>query len=163
FIAALVEVYRTQPIIMAMYGWSAMSRSQALQKQVLDELWQPLVKAIGALNEQPLRSRVILFLAEGRDLAAEAPAPDNSANPVVPIRLEPLTQISREHVADWLESDVVFSVLSQYLAEDQIGALIDEEILEWSSDPVQAIEEICYIFELENGIADIEADWRLAG
>ncbi|NEQ34315.1 MAG: hypothetical protein F6K04_25575 [Leptolyngbya sp. SIO4C5] len=38
-IAALVEVYRTQPIIMAMYGWSAMSRSQALQKQVLDELW----------------------------------------------------------------------------------------------------------------------------
>lgn len=162
-IEALVEVYRTKPIIMAMYGWSDGSRSQALQQQVLDELWQPLVEAIGALREQPFRSRVILFLAEGREQIDEDSAPDNSANPVIPIRLEPLTQISRDHLAEWFESDAVYPVLSQYVPEDQIGALIDEEILEWSSDPVQAIEEICYIFELENGIADIEADWRLAG
>lgn len=162
-IEALVRVYLTQPIIMAMYGWSGVSRSQALQKQVLDELWQPLVEAIGALKEQPLRSRVILFLAEGRELAAEAPAANNPANPVVPIRLAPLTEINQDHLADWFLSDEVFQRLSQHIPEDQIGALIEEEILEWSSDPVQAIEEICYIFELENGIADIEADWRLAG
>jgi hypothetical protein len=162
-IEALVQVYRTKPIIMAMYGWSDGSRSQALQKQVLDELWQPLVEAIGALEQQPLRSRVILFLAEGREQTNAAPAADQPANPVVPIRLEPLTQICPDHLADWFLSDKVFTSLSDHRSEDQIGALINEEILEWSADPDQAIEQICYIFGLENGIADIEADWRLAG
>lgn len=162
-IKALVQVYRTKPIIMAMYGWSGVSRSQALQKQVLDELWQPLVEAIGALEEQPLRSRVILFLAEGREQADESSAADDPANPVVPIRLEPLTQISNDHLAEWFESDAVYPVLSQYIPEDRIGALINEQILEWGSDPHQAIEEICYTFGLKNGISDIEADWRLAG
>ncbi len=162
-IESLVQVYRTKPIIMAMYGWSGVSRSQALQRQVLDELWQPLVEAIGALKEQPLRSRVILFLAEGQDQVAEAPTSNNPANPVVPIRLEPLTQINSDHLADWFLSDKVFPELSQNRSEAQIEALINEEILEWSADPDQAIEQICYIFGLENGIADIEADWRLAG
>jgi hypothetical protein len=162
-IEALVEVYRTKPIIMAMYGWSGVSRSQALQQEVLDELWQPLVEAIGALEQQPLRSRVILFLAEGREQAVEESAPDNLAPPVGPIRLAPLTEIRKDEIVDWVASDAVYPILSQFVPEDQIGALIDEVNLEWSCDPVQAIEEICYIFEFENGIADIEAEWRLAG
>jgi hypothetical protein len=84
-IEALVQVYRTQPIIIAMYGWSGVSRSQPLQNQVLDKLWQPLVKAIGALKDQPLRSRVILFLAEGREhRLMQRPAADQPANPVDP-------------------------------------------------------------------------------
>ena len=62
-----------------------------------------------------------------------------------------------------MESDVVYPKLSQLRTEAQLGTLINEEILEWDPDPVAAIEQICYIFELENGIADIEAEWRLAG
>lgn len=45
-IESLVQIYRTKPIIIAMYGWSRMNRSQTLQQQVLSELWQPLVEAI---------------------------------------------------------------------------------------------------------------------
>lgn len=163
-IDALVQIYRTKPIIIAMYGWSAMVRSQALQQQVLVELWQPLVEAIGRLETLPLRSRIILFLAEGHSSASTStlealPASD----PTVPIRLDPLTEITSDHLAEWMESDRVYSSLSQLLPEDQLETLINEEILQWDPDPVAAIEQICYIFELENGIADIEADWRLAG
>lgn len=163
-IDALVQVYCTKPIIMAMYGWSGMARSQTLQQQVLDELWKPLVEAVGALDGPPLRSRVILFLAEGHKPATlSAAAASSPANPVVPLRLEPLAAITSDHIADWMESDVVYPHLSQVIHPAQLGTLINEEILEWDTDPVAAIEQICYIFELENGIADIEAEWRLAG
>ena len=160
----LVQIYRTKPIIIAMYGWSSMNRSQTLQQQVLIDLWQPLVEAVGRLDGPPLRSRIILFLAEGPNLATASPteSPPHLA-PIVPIRLEPLTEITNDHIADWMESDRVYPKLSQLIPPDELGTLINEEILEWDCDPVAAIEQICYIFELENGIADIEAEWRLAG
>ena len=160
----LVQIYRTKPIIIAMYGWLSMNRSQALQQQVLTDLWQPLVEAVGSLDGPPLRSRIILFLAEGTTLAAPSPieSPPH-LDPIVPIRLEPLTEITNDHIADWMESDRVYPKLSQLIPPAEIGTLIDKEILEWERDPAAAIEQICYIFELENGIADIEAEWRLAG
>jgi hypothetical protein len=163
-IDALVQVYRTKPIIIAMYGWSGMARSQTLQQQVLTELWHPLVEKVGALEGPPLRSRVILFLAEGHEPATvSAPATASLPHPSVPLRLDPLTAITSDHIAEWMESDGVYPQLSQLIPQAQLGTLINEEILEWDSDPVAAIEQICYIFELENGIADIEAEWRLAG
>jgi hypothetical protein len=160
-IAALVEIYRTKPIIIAMYGWSGMARSQTLQQQVLNELWHPLVEAVGALETQPMRSRTILFLAEGHE-----PTVTNAiagSDRVIPIRLDPLAEITPDHIADWMESDCVFPILSQLMSEEQLETLMREDIPEWSSDPVEAIEEICYLFNLDNGIADIEAEWRLAG
>lgn len=163
-IAALVQVYQTKPIIIAMYGWSGMTRSQKLQQQVLNELWKPLVQAVGALETQPIRSRIILFLAEGCE-----PSPPNSLREsgagdlVLPTCLAPLTEITSDQVAKWIESDRVFPVLSQLMSAENLEILIREEILEWNSDPAYAIEQICYIFKLENGIADIEAEWRLAG
>jgi hypothetical protein len=160
----LVQVYRTKPIIIAMYGWSGMARSQTLQQQVLTELWHPLVEAVGALDGPPLRSRVILFLAEGHDPSiTRVNDALSSAKSIDPLRLDPLTEITSDHIATWMESDVVYPKLSQLRTEAQLGTLINEEILEWDPDPVAAIEQICYIFELENGIADIEAEWRLAG
>ena len=163
-IDALVQVYRTKPIIIAMYGWSGMARSQTLQQQVLTELWQPLVEAVGALEGPPLRSRVILFLAEGHESATvSAPAATSPPHPSVPLRLDPLAAITSAHIAEWMESDGVYPQLSELIPQAQLGTLINEEILEWSCDPVEAIQQICYIFELENGIADIEAAWRLAG
>ncbi|MEP1075178.1 caspase family protein [Leptolyngbya sp. PL-A3] len=162
-IDALVQIYRTKPIIIAMYGWTEMARSQTLQQDVLTKLWQPLVKAIGALEEQPVRSRAILLLAEGHDSAASASQVGSPDDADIPKRLAPLTEITYEHLADWMESDAVFSVLSQLMPQEQVELLIREEIQEWSTDPVQAIEQICYIFNLDNGIADIEAEWRLAG
>lgn len=160
-IDALVEIYRTKPIIIAMYGWSGMARSQALQKQVLTDLWQPLVEAVGGLETQPIRSRIILFLAEGYEqTTANALVGSDS---VIPIRLDPLTEITPDHIAEWIESDQVFPILSQLMSEEELQTLIQDEILEWGSDPVEAIEQICYTFRLENGIADIEAEWRLAG
>jgi|GEM_PF-3393928 len=163
-IDALVQVYQTQPIIIAMYGWSGVARSQTLQQQVLKEMWHPLVEAVGALETQPMRSRVILFLAEGHEsAAANLPQASSAAEPSMPIRLDPLLEITPNHIANWIESDRVFSALSQLMSPEQLETLMSEEVLEWSSDPVSAIEQICYIFNLENGIADIEAEWRLAG
>ncbi|MEO0868554.1 MAG: caspase family protein [Cyanobacteria bacterium J06642_11] len=163
-IEALVRVYQTKPIIIAMYGWPNINRSQTLQQQILDDFWKPLIEAVGSLKVQPLRSRAILFFAEG---CSHSTLPRgeavSAAESIFPIRLEPLTEITSEHIADWMESDTVFPILQQFISEDQIGSLISEEILEWSSEPATAIEQICYIFELENGIADIEAEWRLAG
>jgi hypothetical protein len=160
-IEALVKIYQTKPIIIAMYGWSGMARSQTLQQQVLSELWQPLVAAVAALDTQPMRSRLILFLAEGTETTV-APALAGSDR-VIPIRLASLAEITPDHIADWMESDRVFPILSQLMSAAELETLMREEILEWSSDPVEAIEQICYIFNLENGIADIEAAWRLAG
>jgi hypothetical protein len=160
-IHALVEIYQTKPIIIAMYGWSGMARSQALQKQVLTELWNPLVEVVGALETQPMRSRIILFLAEGHEQTATNVPLGSDVS--IPIRLDPLTEITPDHIADWIESNQVFPVLSQLMSEEELQTLIRDEILEWGSDPVDAIEQICYTFKLENGIADIEAEWRLAG
>ena len=160
----LVQIYRTKPIIIAMYGWSSMNRSQTLQQQVLTDLWQPLVEAVGRLDVPPLRSRIILFLAEGPNLATVSPTESPPyLDPIMPIRLEPLTEITSDHVANWMESDRVYPKLSQLIPPEELGTLINEEILEWDCDPVAAIEQICYLFELENGVADIEAEWRLAG
>ncbi|MEO1299529.1 MAG: hypothetical protein AAFW75_27885 [Cyanobacteria bacterium J06636_16] len=165
-IDALVAVYQTKPIIIAMYGWSGMRRSQTLQQRVLSELWEPLVAAVGRLSVQPLRSRSIWFMAEANETAANTPPTSSQAvlsTVSVPIRLDPLTAITPEHVAEWMESDSVYPMLSQFVPDAYLGPLIREEILEWSTDPVKAIEQICYLFELENGIADLEVEWRLAG
>ena len=162
-IDSLVKLYRTKPIIIAMYGWSSMRRSQALQQEVLSELWQPLVEAVGALAESAVRSRIILFLAEGPKPQPPSADPLAETNSAMPIRLAPLTELTSRHIADWMESDTVYSKLEQRLPPEEIAALIDKDIFEWDCDPAAAIEQICYIFELENGIGDIEAEWRLAG
>ncbi|MFM7447899.1 MAG: caspase family protein [Leptolyngbyaceae cyanobacterium] len=161
-IDTLVKVYQTQPIIFALYGWSDRPRSQQLQQQVLNELWNPLVQEVAALPTQPMRSRLVLFLAEGGDIVPDIPA-GNDSDLSIPIRLHPLTAISSDQVATWIESDAVYPVVTQFRSEAQIRTLIEEEIAEWNCDPVETLEQICYIFELENGIADIEAEWRWAG
>ncbi len=163
-INALVEAYQTDPIILAMYGWSAKPLLQSLQQQVLSELWNPLVQAIGALPTQPPKSRLILFLAEGGDrVASSQPTNGSEVDAAIPIPLSPLTTISSNHVIDWVGHSEVYPLLSQYASEEKINILMSEEIPTWDTDPVATIEQICYIFELENGIADIEAAWRLAG
>jgi hypothetical protein len=163
-INALVEVYQTKPIILAMYGWSAQPLLQQLQQQVLNELWQPLVQAIGTLPIQPPKSRLILFLAEVGDRVADGqPAHGSEVDAAIPVPLSSLTAISSDHVIDWVGHSKVCPLLSQYVSEEKIEILIREEIPTWDTDPVATIEQICYIFELDNGIADIEAAWRLAG
>ena len=154
----LVKIYQTKPVIVAMYDWQVSRRSQQLQTQVLTEFWQPLVQAIRDLPNQPSRSRLVLFLAEG---ATRDPEVVDDVN--LPIRLAPLTEIIRDEVADWLDSQRVSPVLQQVQSEDVITRLIEQEIGEWDADPVQTIQEICYVFDLENGIADIESEWRLMG
>ncbi len=154
----LVEIYQTKPVIVAMYGWQESYRSQQLQKQVLTEFWQPLVQAIRDLPNQPSRSRLVLFLTEG---ATRDPEVVDDVN--FPIRLAPLTEIIRDEVADWLDSRSLSPILHQVRSEDAITILIEQEIGEWDAEPVQTLQEICYVFDLENGIADIESEWRLVG
>jgi inactive STAND/Caspase domain len=155
---ALAATYQTKPVICAMYDWphlpALQERSQKLQKEVLTEFWQPLVRKIKDLPSQPHRSRLILFLAEG---SAKAPEVSDDLN--VPIRLAPLIEIGSDDVAEWLESDRV----NEILGEDRIKVLIEEEIIDWESDPMETLKQICYVFELENGVAPIESEWRLVG
>jgi len=155
---ALAATYQTKPVILAMYDWphseALQERSQKLQKDVLTEFWQPLIKKIKDLPNQPHRSRLILFLAEG---SAKAPEVSDDLN--VPIRLAPLVEIGRDDVAEWLESDLV----DEILGKDRIKVLMEEEIIGWESDPLETLQQICYVFELENGVASIESEWRLVG
>jgi hypothetical protein len=156
----LVALYQTQPVVLALYGWQQSHRSIELQQELLNKLWYPLVEAIGLLPSQPLRSRLILFLtAEG---ALQPTMASNSPSP--PICLAPLMVISQAEVGDWMETDAVYALIEQLYGSDQvkIRRLIQEEIREWSDDPVKTIEQICWTFELE-GISAIEAEWRLAG
>jgi len=153
-IDTLAATYQTKPVIVAMYGWSDLARSQELQRQVLTDFWEPLVNKIKDLSNQPLRSRLILFLAEG---TSQDPAVSDDLN--VPIRLASLTEIGMDDVAAWLESDRV----SEILGEDRIKLLIEKDISDWTSDPMETLQQICYVFELKNGISDIESEWRLAG
>lgn len=168
-INALVNLYKSKSVILALYGWSAIpsskkNRSQQLQQQVLNELWRPLVQAIDPLPKKG-ESRLILFLVEGVDNVAD-PIASNSdgSDPTIPIRLHPLTAISSDQVATWMEKDAR-EVLRQFFSKSEIDTLIDEEILEWDPDPVTTLEQICYIFELENGIDNdvIRSQWRLVG
>lgn len=156
----LVQIYREDPIIIAMYGWSR--RSQALQQQVLSELWQPLVAAVNALDGPAMRSQIILFLAEGPTIGTLSAAHSAEDDLAIPIRLAPLTEITSRHIGKWMFRDAVYSRLEQRMSSEEIEALINTEISEWDCDPMTAIDEICYIFGLENGIADIEAEWKLA-
>lgn len=150
----LVAAYQTQTVILAMYSWPASTRSQKLQKQVLSELWEPLVAKVQALPNQPLRSRLMLFLTEGATMEQVC-----SDDWHVPIRLAPLTEITCDDVANWLEQDSVCDLLGK----DQIQRIIEEEIDCWDSDPTLAIDQICYLFNLDEGIGAISSEWRLAG
>lgn len=155
-IEALIQTYQSQPIIVAMYGWSP--RLMKLQEQILEQFWRPLIEMVGGMEQQPLRSRCILFLAEGQPITTAIPK-----SAVAPIRLDPLAAITHEHVQQWMDCDEVYSLLKQFLPDAELSTLIDQEVAGWSTDPASVIEEICYIFELDNGIADIEVEWRLAG
>lgn len=155
---ALAATYQTKPVICAMYDWphseASQERSQKLQKDVLTEFWQPLVRKIKDLPNQPHRSRLILFLAEG---SAKAPEVSDDLN--VPIRLAPLVEIGSDDVTEWLEDDLV----NEILGKDRIKVLIEEEIIGWESDPLETLKQICYVFGLENGVNSIESEWRLVG
>ena len=161
-IDSLLQIYcnkEESSIIIAMYGWSR--RSQALQQQVLNELWHPLVAAVSALERPALRSHIILFLAEGPTSETLSAAHSAECNPATPIRLAPLTEITSHHIGKWMVRDKVYSKLEQRMSSEEIEDLINTEIPDWERDPAAVIEQICYIFGLENGIADIEAEWRL--
>jgi hypothetical protein len=147
-----------------MYDWPGQSRSKTLQQELWKYFWQPLIRNLEALEEQPLRSRAILLLTGSpRSFLEGELRNSNLINPNSLIFLDPFEEITSEEISDWIESEQVFAILSQLIPEEQLRVLIDEEIQDWVSDPTLVIEEICYLFELENGIADIETEWRLLG
>lgn len=162
-VEALLQVYRTKPIVIAMLGWSGNQRSQELQQQILSQLWDPLVTAISQLSSQPQRSRLILFLAEDANSGSETIVSGRDLDPRLPIPLAPLTEITHKEVEWWLKNTAYQLLLDMGYSGTQINTLIDNDIREWDRDPVKTIEQICYTFELRNGIAEIEPMWRLAG
>ena len=163
-VEALVQIYRTKPVIIAMLGWPENQRSKSLQQQILSELWDPLVTGVGRLPMSSSRSRLILFLADGSNPKSDTVVSDLDPDHKIPIPLDPLIEISHQEVVSWLESDLPYQLLLDLgYTETQINTLIDNDIREWDRDPVKIIEQICYTFELRNGIAEIEPMWRLAG
>lgn len=154
----LVELYKTKPVILVMYGWGNSDRSRTLQAQVFRDFWQLLVAKVTKLDDQPIRSRLILFLAEASTTCLEQHGESDNL-----IRLAPLLEISSDDVTDWLESDRVYSALNQVMNSQRIDALIKQEISEWDTDPIQTLQQICYTFDLQYGISEIESEWRLVG
>ena len=66
-------------------------------------------------------------------------------------------------MATWFESDAVNELLQRLeIEESRVTEFLQEDVPTFAGDPIATLDQICYIFEL-NGIADIEAEWRLAG
>ena len=159
----LVEENVTKTIIITIYGWQDLPLSQDLQRQILADLWKPLVEKIQNSTSQP-RKRLILFLTgEGTN------PPDLSDDISSPIRLAS-AEITSQAVVDWLYKPKVFSALSKLENENEIEELIKfiaDQGDSWDSDPHTAIDEIFKLFDFHGGILDISeeiaSEWRLAG
>jgi len=153
-IEKLVEIYQTKSVIVAMYDWENSARSRGIQTQVLQGFWQELVDKASALSNQQFRTRLILFLAKNTTQRSK-----DFKHMSTPIQLAPLTAIPVGDLEKWFDSDSVCHVLG----EERIELLVREEIANWQTDPTGVLKQICYIFGLTNGIADIEEEWRLVG
>ena len=77
------------------------------------------------------------------------------------ILLPPLEIISQNHVMEWLKIEEVRSQINSiYAAPEKYLNYLDT--VKWEqNEPIEMLEAICTtVFNMKNGIAEIESKWR---
>jgi hypothetical protein len=150
----LCELAQTQPVFIAVYGLQGL---EATRNHLLQDFWQPLSQKFCAQMPKSFRSKLVLFLTE--ESTASNPFSDRPDLSLLP----PLTEILGNEVSQWLGRDDVYTLLSQTIEADYIESLVQSATFSWQTHPTNVLDQICFAFKLENGIADIESYWELAG
>jgi hypothetical protein len=167
-ISFLVELAETTPIIIAVYGLKA---SGQMRTKLLEDFWAPLVRQVYAQPDKASRIRLYLFLAESpserKNESSKELVTITTCNADISVNLDtlkPLKKISVNDVKGWIDSDVVYSSLSQLIKEEDVKHLLENEIPAWKSiSPNETIQNLCLAFQLEDGVDKIKRYWELAG
>ena len=150
---ALCELAQTKPVFIAVFG---LHRFQETRDKLLAEFWLPLTQKFDAQTAKSIKSKLVLFLIE----EPQSNLFDGFQDACL---LSPLTELSRTEIAAWIQLNDVYAMLSQMMGEESLERMVMSELPHWQSQPVQALEDVCYAFGLENGIAEVEPYWELAG
>jgi hypothetical protein len=161
----LGKLCREKPVILAMYGFR---RLDAEKIDRLYQFWNRLVQQVCTQRSPALRSRLVLFLTDdGTEEIQNCPfefvVSADINRPQCPVVLSPLQQIKRHEVRGWLKADKVYPEFVNQIGETQATWLIRDDLSRWSEDPWTVLEEICWAFQLERGIAEVEPYWKWQG
>ncbi|NET08079.1 MAG: hypothetical protein F6K16_25900 [Symploca sp. SIO2B6] len=163
----LCEFCQEKPVILTMYGFRRLDEQKINH---LHQFWCQLVNKACTQKGHSLRARLILFLTDdGTKEISNVNCPfefvdaADVGRPECPVLLTPLEQITPTDVENWLMADKVYCEFVNRIGKKQLEWLTQEDILGWSQDPWEVLDQICLSFELKKGIAEIETYWKLTG
>lgn len=164
-IQGLAKFCETKSVIIIIYGLSSLDAEKVAQ---FHDFWSDLVEKVRS-TQCSFRSRLVLILAEKN--RATVPnklhpftfvQPSKTNKTQYALKLEPLENIFRNDVRNWLAQGEVCNKLN--LANNYLESIVDKDIPYWEEQPSEILEQICQtLFQIEDGIAAIEPYWKLAG
>lgn len=156
---ALIEevcmLAQTQLVVIAVYGLASL---RPIRDQILSKFWIPLHQQLSTQSTKSSRAGVLLFLADDPENLAFPPPVCANLFP-----LPALTAISTDEIRRWITLDPVYEALIGKLGEPNVNQVVENELGGWQLSPQEVIDELCYLFQLPNGLAEIETYWELAG
>ena len=150
----LCELAQTQPVFIAVYGLKGLEETR---NQLLKDFWHPLSQKFCSQTAKSFRSQLFLFLTE--EITESNPFSDRPDLTLLP----PLNEILGSEIKHWFGRDDVYTPLSQIIGEDCVEVLVQSATSNWDTNPIKVLDQICFAFRLENGIAEVESYWELAG
>ena len=150
---ALCELAQTKPVFIAVFG---LHRFQETRDHLLEKFWVPLTQKFDAQTARSVKAKLVVFLIEEPQTSLYKDFQDACLLP-------PLTELSGIEVQAWIQRPDVYELLTQIIGEASLERLVASDLPNWHTQPVLVLEDVCYAFNLENGIAEVESYWELAG
>ncbi|MEB3217690.1 MAG: trypsin-like peptidase domain-containing protein [Nostocales cyanobacterium 94392] len=165
-IQGLAKFCQTKSVIIVIYGLSCLDAEKVSDFYAF---WSDLVEKVRSITPRFFRSRLVLILAEENNAAVldkldqfNFVQSSTIAQTESSLKLTPLQKILKNDVENWLAQEKVCSTLNK--TDDYLQSIVNNHIPNWDEKPLEIIDEICYrLFGIDDGIAEIEGYWKLAG
>lgn len=128
---------------------------EGLSERLFKEFLTRLVTDVNSQSYAAPRAGLVLFLTEDASLCSEFECLNS---PIT--QLPSLEEIQASDITGWLCRDDVYDLLKSLISEEHINQTIQTKICSWSKAPKDVVEEICCLFRLQYGLAEVEPFWR---
>ena len=163
-IAQICDRCQTKPFVMAIYGVRRLP--ETVFNDLMAKFWQPLVRKTEG-SPSALTTTVVLFLTDEIKYQCPGTVPQfDSQSPDRIVELPPLKSIGTDDVRLWLKRDGVRSLLqgqAKAQCEEALRCVVPKTGSRSNEWPEDTLNDICWLFGLEEGIAAIEKYWKLVG
>jgi hypothetical protein len=148
----LCQQTRNRPVIIGLYNFD--KDYELTPQDVIVEFWLPLIQELSMAPPRTARSRIVLLIADNE-------IPDCQVHPVT--ALSQLRGLQSTDIEDWLGKEDVHKWCHEEFGPGYIEKKIQNACSEgkwrWSS-PGHILDQICFSFDLKNGIQDLRRHWE---